>query len=220
MAPVNILLCIHFVHNSDCDLSRGETFIDLFVVSLRTIWFLEFPFHFCVFFHSIFSSLFSCIADCVDPSCSGHGTCINGQCYCKFLHRFVISSETLNHFVVSHNGLTLESMCVCVFYPLHRQSWMAGRRLQHRWPTSLSVFARMLGAWHIRFRNWHMHLRTPLDWTRLFSRYLLRVNLIDNGGNIKWPKPFVKLKDLAQQKYFCCFFNRAKSHRIWYSFKI
>lgn len=22
-------------------------------------------------------------ADCLDPSCSGHGTCVNGQCYCK-----------------------------------------------------------------------------------------------------------------------------------------
>lgn len=22
-------------------------------------------------------------ADCLDPSCSGHGTCINAQCYCK-----------------------------------------------------------------------------------------------------------------------------------------
>lgn len=23
------------------------------------------------------------LADCLDPSCSGHGTCVNGQCYCK-----------------------------------------------------------------------------------------------------------------------------------------
>lgn len=23
-------------------------------------------------------------ADCMDPTCSSHGTCINGQCYCKF----------------------------------------------------------------------------------------------------------------------------------------
>lgn len=23
------------------------------------------------------------LADCLDPSCSGHGTCITGQCYCK-----------------------------------------------------------------------------------------------------------------------------------------
>lgn len=22
--------------------------------------------------------------DCMDPTCSSHGTCINGQCYCKF----------------------------------------------------------------------------------------------------------------------------------------
>lgn len=22
-------------------------------------------------------------ADCVDPSCSGHGTCVSGLCYCK-----------------------------------------------------------------------------------------------------------------------------------------
>lgn len=23
------------------------------------------------------------VADCMDPSCSGHGTCVSGQCYCK-----------------------------------------------------------------------------------------------------------------------------------------
>lgn len=30
-----------------------------------------------------FDPLTNFTADCMDPSCSGHGTCVNGQCYCK-----------------------------------------------------------------------------------------------------------------------------------------
>lgn len=41
---ISTLLFISY--GSDCDLSRGETFIDLFVISLQLFGFSEFPFHF------------------------------------------------------------------------------------------------------------------------------------------------------------------------------
>lgn len=30
-----------------------------------------------------FFLFFSCTEDCIDHSCSGHGTCVSGQCFCK-----------------------------------------------------------------------------------------------------------------------------------------
>lgn len=45
----------------------------------------HFP-HFSVKCYSNFSIIFfssSFLGDCIDPTCSNHGTCINGQCFCK-----------------------------------------------------------------------------------------------------------------------------------------
>lgn len=147
------------------------------------------------FLYSLFSALFSCIADCVDPSCSGHGTCINGQCYCKFLYRFVISSETLNHFVEQHDGLTLEFFCVCVRVCLHIGK--AGWQGEDCSTVDQQVYQCLPGCSErgtydletgtcICERHW-----TGPDCSQgIYSAcmYSVRSELpIDNGENVKWP---------------------------------
>lgn len=60
----------------------------------------------CIFFMNltIFYPFFLfplSVADCLDPNCSGHGTCVNGQCYCKLnIQRFspFFCGQFLNHF--------------------------------------------------------------------------------------------------------------------------
>lgn len=56
------------------------------IKSLKFAYFLKSP-QFAYFsmdftiFYDFFFVWFA--ADCLDPACSGHGTCVNGQCYCK-----------------------------------------------------------------------------------------------------------------------------------------
>lgn len=40
--------------------------------------------------------MFTFTVDCLDPTCTGHGACVNGQCWCKTGWRGVNCSEADN----------------------------------------------------------------------------------------------------------------------------
>lgn len=89
--------------------------------------------------------------------------------HASMVNATVSFQTSLKYDVWTEEILANYNMCARHYFS-RRQSWMAGRRLQHCWSTSLSMLARLFGAWHLWFGNGHLYLWSPLDWTRLLSR--------------------------------------------------